>query len=282
MKKLHLSALSLVAIVFGLSAGSLAAQTATTYTDGDLFIGFRASGNPGASDNYLLNIGQASTFRNQAVGTSRVLTLGNTGADLSVLYGANWSTRSDVLWSASGGALQGSVGADGPRTIYYSNRAGGDAWTNETFSTLSFPRTQLASQANGYQFEQNGAQKFSTLNSTVGLIQNEAEVNGNAYGTFQVDAGPNAASYNFFNGGGENNFGNGVAGASLDLFRISPTPIGTPGGSPGDLIGQFTINQAGLVTFTAVPEPGTVGLMAIAALAGAFVYFRRRNSKVEA
>ena len=72
---------------------------AIIYADGDLLLGFRATGGQGGSTDYLVNLGSASSIVNSLAPIT--FSLGNIGADLSTLFGS-WSTRADVLWSVSG------------------------------------------------------------------------------------------------------------------------------------------------------------------------------------
>lgn len=83
----------------------------------DLFLGVRASTGAGATQDYLVNIGQASIYRD-ATTPFAVPGLGNLGADLSVIFEENWSTRADVFWSVSGTPGPSAAGGDLARTLY--------------------------------------------------------------------------------------------------------------------------------------------------------------------
>ena len=92
----------------GMALGSATAfaQTPLTYTDGDLFLGFRVKSgtdNQGLTSDYLVNIGQFSTYEN-ATGPITVSGLGSMKADLDATFGSNWSARDNVYWSVSGKA----------------------------------------------------------------------------------------------------------------------------------------------------------------------------------
>ncbi len=74
-----------------------ASAAAVSYSNDDLFLGFYASGGTGSSFDYLVNIGQASIYRD-ATGAF-ALNIGDIGADLSATYGSDWNTRSDLYWA---------------------------------------------------------------------------------------------------------------------------------------------------------------------------------------
>lgn len=275
MKIKNITAGALAVALCGFAALSAQAQTKTTYTEGDLFVGFRATSGTGASSNYLLKIGQASQFRDAAPSSSFDLSLGATGADLASLYGASWFTRADVLWSVSGGNTSSSTvnGGDPGRTLYYSNGAGGAAWNAQGFAGQAGPNGDLQSQWLRYIQTPIGGDQFSTANSQFGLVQSDG--GNNSYGSFQVK-GNQTAAYSAFGGGGENDFGFGVAGAGLDLFRL---PVqGDSQTRPGTLLGTFTINDLGVITFTAVPEPSVVALIGIGVV-GLIVFGIRRRQR---
>jgi MYXO-CTERM domain-containing protein len=67
----------------------------------------------------------------------------------------------------------------------------------------------------------------------------------------------------------EGDFGSGTSGTALDLYRI--------GGSWVSQLGTFTLTDAGVLNFTAVPEPSSAGTAL--ALAGAALARRRRPNQ---
>lgn len=282
MKLKSLSMAAIAAAICGWTAGEATAQTQTSYTAGDLFVGFRATDNFGASQNYLINIGQASTYRDLTAGTTINLSLGNIGVDLTGLYGSDWHMRDDVFWSVSGGNTSSStVSGDSARTAYYSNYGGGPAWDRLGFSGSASSNGAFQSQSLRYIQSPIGDPILSTANSSVGVIQ--TATTSNSYGSFQVE-GNQTAAYGRFGGGGENSFAvGGVAGTGneLSLYRLETIPFGGPATAPGEYLGYFSINSSGLVSFTAVPEPGTIGL-ALAALAGLAIFAACRRHKANA
>ena len=255
-----------------------------SYNPGDLLLGFRATGGTGATQDYVVNIGQASLYRDAFAAFT--VSVGNIGADLATVFGANWHTRSDVLWSVSGtpGNLT-PVGSDPAKTLYATrpeDPAGttADAWKRQSSTNQGTTSNKMASLASGYS-QTAGIPNVSTLNSDFGVIQNTADVN--SYASF-MPGGVNSnatTAFSAFNPGIEGNFGNGTAGAVLDLFRMLNTGGangGTANVSPGTFEGRFTISNTGVLTFTpdAIPEPG------IAMLLGAFSAFGIRRRRVAA
>src|SRR4051812_16953943 len=94
---------SACAVLASLIFAAPAARATLPYNNGDLILGFRATGGTGATTNYEINLGNATLYTT-ASGTVTP-TLGNLKADLDTIYGqgaTGWSTRGDVLWSVSG------------------------------------------------------------------------------------------------------------------------------------------------------------------------------------
>ena len=250
--------LALTALMFY----NASADAATvTYSDGDLFLGFRASGGTGATQTYLINIGQASTYRDAATGSSMTISLGNISADLASVYGGSWFNRGDLFWGV-GGAVSGVVSADPSNTLYASReepQAGtlADAWLRRSNSAQGTTVSKMQGLVSGYL---NGS--TSTANSNVSLIENTSDPNN--WASFQP-GGSNATgniSFGAFNPTVEGSFGGGVAGTALDLFRMTSS---TTTGLPGDYEGTFTISNSGVVNFAVVPEPCALALFGVSA-----------------
>ena len=92
----------------------------------------------------------------------------------------------------------------------------------------------------------------------------EGQSDTNSYGSFMPggttsNSGPAPGiSYAQFNPTIEGTFANGTAGIKLELFRLTSS---TGLGNPGTDLGNFTISNSGILTWTpealAVPEPST-------------------------
>ena len=106
--------------------GRAFAQTPVTYSDGDLFLGFRATGGTGATQDYLVNIGQPAQFVNAPPGSNFQVNTGNLSSDLAAVW-IDWYARIDpgtarnaVLWSIVGGRLI-TGGGDTANVLYATN-----------------------------------------------------------------------------------------------------------------------------------------------------------------
>ncbi len=234
-----------------------AVSHALTYTDGDLILGFRATGGQGGTQCYEVNLGSATQF----VGVSAAFTVatgGNIAADLEAVFGADWKTRGDVFWSVSGTQYTAGNGFTN-RTMFASKAevtAGTQStpWARSTTSTQATPAGKM--QALGLQYA-NGTQagtpgQTESTNSTTALIQDNGKQNSYAEhmpGGLQSTGG---SAYAYFVSGGlgiENTFANGTSSSVLDLYHIA---TGT-NGLPAVFLGAFRLNDSGVLTFTNNP-----------------------------
>ena len=246
------------------SPSVITAATVANPSANDIFLGFRASGGTGASTSYLVNLGQYSQFSGATPGSTISLSgIGDIGADLAATFGANWSTRQDLFWGVFG------VGSSASATVYASREepapgAASAPWPLLNSTTRSSTYSQINSVINsigGYRGSE------STTNSTVAALQtNSGQASSYNYqvataGT--TDFGPVSQWSSI-----EGDFGSGVAGTRLDLFRINSSTVSTPG--------SFSISSSGGLSFTAVPEPASslLGLVGTSLLV-----IRRRNHR---
>ena len=231
---------------------SARAQGPVTYTPGDLFLSFRASQGVGATQNYVVNLGQASKFG--ATGSSAVVAeAGNIATDLTALYGANWKTRSDVFWSVSGtvGSFN-SVGSDPAKTLYATREQPvpgtlSTPWLRRSDSTQGITTSKMNAMANAY------AGKTSTAANPKAIIQSASAAN--SYASFQPGGTPEnsgpapGVSFAAFNPTIEGTFGSGTAGSVLDLVRLVPA-AGADIGTAGGIVGRFTLSDSGEISYT--------------------------------
>lgn len=238
--------------VLGAAALPHSAQAAAvTYTPGDLFLSFRASDGVGATQNYVVNLGQASGFGPS--GASAVVSAaGDIDTDLTTLFGANWKTRPDVYWSVSGtvGSFS-AVGSDPAKTIYVTREETvpgtlATPWVRRSDTTQGVTTTKLNAMAYAYDG------KTSTANSKA-IIQNTSDTN--SYASFQPggtipNSGPApGVSFAAFNPTIEGSFASGTPGSVLDLVRLVPAS-GTDIGTAGAIVGRFTLSDSGELRYT--------------------------------
>ncbi|RYD78844.1 MAG: hypothetical protein EOP84_13775 [Verrucomicrobiaceae bacterium] len=264
--KMAFLGMAVLTVMTVMTAGISSSQAAVVAqpSDGDLFLGFRATSGSGSSYSYVVNLGQYSAFSGQAPGSTVSLSgIGDIGADLVAIFGAGWNTSGDVKWGLFGRDDTGTV------ALYASKEqevvgVTGDAYATRTLSQRQSTSSRVGTVIygiNGF----NGSQ--STLNSTVAVRQENV-----------VSGTPNQASYNYQVTNGvtdfgtvsgwtdiEGDFGNGVSGTALDLFRISSAGVTSPG--------FFSIGSGGSLSFTSVPEPSA----ALVGAAGALVLLTRRR-----
>lgn len=207
---------------------------------GDLFLGVRAVSGAGATQDYIVNIGQASAYRD-AISPFAVPNLGDLGADLIAVFGANWSTRADVLWSIAGTPGGSAVGADPARTIYATVRETGPALTRAAAAAQAAPVNKLTSLSVAY-LQTAGTPNASTANSPVGIVQSTTDVN--SYASFHNVT----SSYSYFSPPIEGDFGNGVAASVLSLYRLVPATDAAVG-TPGEFLGRFLLDSNGGLTY---------------------------------
>ena len=263
------------------------ARAAIVYSDGDLILGFRATGGQGASTDYLINLGPAATIINSTAPIT--FSLGNIGGDLTTLFGS-WTTRGDVLWSVSGvqkiaanGFANNTMFATRSDTISAPLGTGTTTpWTIPSSFGAGTPagKVQSVGQKYGAGTTGNvvGTDQIESTNAPGALIQPTAQSNSFAsFMPFGLNAGGSAA-YGYYNdaNGIEANFATGTATSVLDFYKLIPAP----GSLPAPFVGNFSISESAVVTFTpagVVPEP-TAGLSVLlgGALLGAS---RRRNRK---
>ncbi len=281
---------ALFAIAGTVIGGLSATAQVVTYSQGDLLVGFRASGGTGASTTFVYNIGSSVGFRDNPDQGS----LANIGSQLSATYGADWYTRSDVSWGVIGVYSNGNpqfdagvVGGD-PASTIYASRSASDFESSTAWGTgTAFSRAQVVSAATQVvSFAHTGTPVAGTF-----AFQNAAADTG-GFGAFVDTSATNdwanytapAADFGLFTGGVEGTFGTGTDYAYLDLYRILSTtagavPTGTRG--LGSYVTTFYINSTGQIFAgtSAIPEPSTYAALVGAAAIGLAGFRRRYTSR---
>lgn len=265
------------AAVLGLASFALPAQAqVVSYTSGDLLMGFHKAGE---TTDVVINIGQASLYRDAASGFS--VNVGNLGTLLGDTFGANWYNDSSLQWSVVGNP--GGVGGDNINTGYITREQTTIDTQSAAYSVSSTNRAILASN-------------FQTMKNQF-ILQDSATGNTNAvlWDSTQLagpyvdwtegmsDLAPSSLamgvfSYSLVNGADAT--GIDYPGTALDLYRLLGGQNGTTGVS---YEGTFRIDNTGAVTFgltpgiAAVPEPSRALLLAFGL---ALPLLRRRRASV--
>ena len=242
-----------------------AAQAALPYNDGDIFLGFRATGGDGAPTDYLVNIGSVTRFTGAAGQIS--VNIGNIATDLVNTFGSDWNTRGDVNWSVSG--VQKLAGNNLPNNTMFASRqedipgTRSVEWIRPSAFTAGIPAIKMQTMAGdaGYARGATADQAIST-NNPKALLQSTTAAN--SYASYQPGGinSTGAAAFSYFVSGSgiEGSFANGTAGSVLDFYKLEPGP----GSGPGVLIGAFKLDNNGNLTFSTdisvFAPPATVGI----------------------
>lgn len=250
---------SITAIVMSMASAN--AATVANPVNNDIFVAFRASGGTGATTSYIVNLGQYSQFRDASLGSTTALTLGNIGADLTAAFGESWSTRSDLHWGIFGVSNSASP-------ILYASRdaANGGAWGALDINGRGTTASSIVSVlqgTNGYQGRE------ATLNSPVAVFQPNSDL-ASSYAKQVATPGTNDFGSLSEWSSIEGNFGDGVGGTNLNLYRIAGSGVTTPG--------HFSIDGSGAISFHAIPEPS----VALLGISGAFLWVGARRRKTSA
>lgn len=216
------------------------------YTAGDLFMGFRATGGANPNAVYVVNLGQAGTYRDAT--TTITPNLGDINQDLTDLFGSDWQTNAttNVIWGiACAPSNTVAVNGDNVPTLYASkllNTVGspGTGWV------VAGSSNRINVATNMDTFMSHFADYQQTANSTKAVIQDASE--NFAWSKFMAPVG--AGTYT----SGNLDFGafaeiEASASQKLSLFRVTNASAGT-------YKGYFAISATGVLTFTP-PSTGT-------------------------
>ena len=241
------------------------AAQAASHSSGDLFLGVRAASGVGSTNDYVIDLGQASQF--ETASSILTLNLGSTGTDLSNLFGGSasatpWYTRSDVFWGIAGTTGNaGAVGTDPAKTLFASN-----AQTTPGQQSSPWPRSFATTQGGYDSLIRGMASAYDASSNTNPAVvatnavsQNSSSTNSWAsYQPGGTQANSGTVSFTAWSPSIENSFGPSTATTSiLDLYRMRPA---TSTGQNGDYLGLFFFNDNGQLTFVPASLIGTGNL----------------------
>ena len=265
MKTIHL----LTATALALAALTSARGQVSVTAPGDLILAFRTNDNAIQND-LEVDLGQYSQFTGLAPGTELNLNLngtyyGSTGglsaSDISTVFGSNWNTLTDLVWSVAGQNGSGQSTTD----LYVTFTPADGATVNQASgSTQNTAGARLRTELGGL----SGA--TSLTSPQAGEIPVSLTSQNNYSGAIRGTGV--TKDYGYFSKSTEA-LVTSAGSSSLDLFAE------IHGGSgAGTDLGTFSLDSAGDLSFTAaaVPEPSTY---ATALLGGATLLLVRRRQK---
>ncbi|MBX3739756.1 MAG: PEP-CTERM sorting domain-containing protein [Akkermansiaceae bacterium] len=273
----------LAAAFIATMAANAAVVPAPNYSQQDLFLTVRANGGQGDTTSYLVNLGSyyqfapasqvppslQSTFSGATPGSTFQLDIGNIGSDLTRLYGAAWLDRTDLVWG-----IVGTNNSANATILLSQERVGGNPTTAFAANSTQFNRNLFAGNINSVLYGTNG------YNGRLSTLDVHGAGTGSARATEQGD--PSAESQGkdaYINHQASTSFGGSLGTVdyeaafgdhtALDLWRYSSATGVTNAG-------YFSFDQAGNLSFTAVPEPSALLITIGGSLA--LIARRRRNA----
>jgi hypothetical protein len=223
-----------------------------SYSAGNIFIGFRASGGTGAANSYLLNLGNFGTFPILKAGATPV-ELFDVGSSLATVFGNDWFTRGQVTWGIFGMTASA-------RVPVYSSTSDERAATPVTvaFGGLSTPFSSYTGMGANY----NAAIGNGAYTGTSAGVLGNGVVTGTGSGTWAFHIAK-AADFDVYNSTLE-------AGVATDLEFYSTSA------TRATKLTQFDISSSGVISV--VPEPSTYALFGFGALLLIVAYRRKANA----
>lgn len=262
----------------GAAMAATSAMGAFTFTNGDLILGFQATGGTGATKNVFFNLGSATDYRdNPALGT-----LGNISTTLSATYGANWYSRTDLWFGVIGNLNQqptsgiGSrapVDGDPSRTVYVSAPTV-DIGSAQLIAAGTYGSSALGGVGGNLSGMESMIVGLTTQADGAAILDKDAQPVewNNSWTTWNPTPG---AAFGIITGGIQQNFGKTESSTYVDLQRVLATNTGA---SPAGVVGggtyetTFAIGNNGSVSV--VPEPSAALLGGLGVLA----LLRRRRA----
>jgi hypothetical protein len=302
--KIHLNLLRFGRLALAVGGLALTQPSAsavlTTYSPGDIFIGFRQTG---VANTVVAKIGTVGDFLPASLGGPRALgstynpTFGvipntstpvtNINLDLTTVFGSSWANNptdgSGVRWGVVG--WTGNTGETSPvsgltvRSLFVTRGRTDPSTPTSVSSAISSigDRTGFATAFTSFAYgsgQGSYVSQDSTANSSVAYIGAASDANNWGTRINTTNAGFGLGSNRAVDQTPLTGAYSGPTSSVLDLW-LSPN-TGSTLASTNTYLGSFALDNSGSLTFTAVPEPGTYILLAIAGLF--FVVFRRRKN----
>jgi autotransporter-associated beta strand protein len=234
MKKTIFAAMIAIAGTTAIKTASAQAQSPLSYSAGNIFLGFRASGGQGAANSFLFNLGNFSSLNIVGPGApaQQVVDL---GSELTTVFGDDWYTRSQVTWGIFGMTPT-------TREPVYSSTSDDRASAPVTKSSTQLSGTYSSYTGMGGNYNAAITSGASTGSST-GFLGNGV-VTGTGIRTWAENINK-AADFEVYNSTLE-------AGVKTDLDFYSTT------GTSATKLTQYTISTSGVVSV--LGDRGAVGV----------------------
>jgi hypothetical protein len=264
----------------GTAMAASSAMGAFTFTNGDLILGFQATGGVGSTKNVFFNLGAGTAARdNPTIGS-----LGNISTTLSSVFGANWYSRSDVYFGVignlrgnanSGFGSAAAVNGDPSRTFYLST-ATVNVGEGTLIAASAYPGSALGSAATSLGGTETMIVGLNTESDGAAILDQATQPVEWANGWTTWNPTPGAA-YGVFTGGIQQSFGQTGASTYADIQRVLSTNTGaTPTGVIGGGTYETTLAIGSNGGISLIPEPSSSLLAAVAGIA--LTFRRRRNA----
>ncbi len=228
------------------------AQTLTPQFN-ELILGFRATATPGQAVNLEVDLGNMSNFYGATPGATIPLTA-LAVQDLADAYGANWFTRTDLVWGAvsTTGRSAGTSDGHAPVATLWATRMDGQpAWNrSSSFAQKNASGTIEVMYSPGSAGTLYGATSTSNSSAT-------AVIDATQTGSWSAqDLKTLGTSFGFFNPTIDNSVTNPAGGAVLsELYELQPS---TSVGVPATLLGALILTPAGLSFQAAGNNPAPI------------------------
>ena len=268
----------IAALLTALSAAQLTSIAQTTWSAGDLIVGFRST-DAAETSSYEINVGSVFAIRNG--GSFSV----NINTQLTNLFGADWFTAGNVFYGAVASAYSvnttdtAAPNGDPGRTTYYTQATSSIGFSGDTADTLS---TGNRSTIN--------TQVLSVINGTGGFV-GQTNLGSNSASLLNTNtnswAGKTATTTDFGVFGSSNAVDSPINGTTtyVDLYRMLDvtTNAVTPANAQiantvgtGQFVATLQITADGTLSTSAIPEPSSYAALAGLAALGLVATRRRR------